>query len=498
MKYIRIIVLSLLFVPVTIGYGADSFSGLKSSVKAKVLSNGMRFIVLEQSEIPVISFHVYTDVGSTQESDEISGIAHLLEHLAFKGSKTVGTRDYLSESKILDEEDAVYDQLQYEKGLKVKDDKRIKELEVKFDDLEKKAKSFVVNNEYFDLLMKEGDTKVNAYTSSDATQYVNGLPSNRLEFWMAVTSDRFLNPVFRDFYKEKAVVMEERRLTLENNPQRRLLEDFFASAFKAHPYRRSVVGNMSDVEKITRSDVTNFFKQYYTPNNMTAVIVGDVKADEVFNLAQTYFGRLQQGPRITPIRTVEPEQWGERKVTVAADSEPFLILGYKRPAVTDKDDLSLSALAYILGEGRTSRLYERLVKKEKKAMSIGVDSSSPGDKYPSLLLIYAVPNKGTSCAQLQKIIEEELDKIKKDGVRSEEVSKYIAAEKKQLIDSMKNNGSMARLLAYYQVVKGDWNVLFDEISKIEKISTGDVKKAAQIYLINNNRTIGELQSEKGK
>jgi predicted Zn-dependent peptidase len=496
MKYMRIIVIILFLAPVTIGYSADTFYGIQSSVKEKVLLNGMRFIVLEQPEIPVISFHVYADVGSTQEVDGTSGIAHLLEHLAFKGTKSVGTKDYVSESKFLDEEDDVYNQLQYEKSLQKRDNKKIKDLEIKFDDLEKKAKSFVVNNEYFDLLMKEGDTKVNAYTSSDATQYVNGLPSNRLEFWMAVSSDRFLNPVFREFYKEKSVVMEERRLSLENNPQRRLLEDFFAAAFKAHPYRRSVIGHMSDLEKITRKDVTEFFRKYYTPNNMTAVIVGDVKADEVFKLAQTYFGRLQQGPVLTPIRTVEPEQWGERKVTVVADAEPFLIMGYKRPGNADKDDASLSALAYVLGEGRTSRLYERLVKKEKKAMTIGVDSSSPGDKYPSLFLIYAIPNKGTSCDQLQKLIEEEIDKIKNEGIRPEELSKYIAAEKKQLIDSMKSNSSMARLLSYYQVVKGDWISLFDEISRIEKTSAGDVKKAAQTYLVKKNRTIGEIQSEK--
>ena len=215
---------------------AQTLEGLKGQVQEKTLKNGMKFIVMEQHQAPLVAFHVYADVGSAQEVQGITGISHLLEHMAFKGSTTLGTKDYAAEAKVLDELDRVYEQLAREEQKLKPDAARVAELKKKFEELQKQAKEFVVNNEYFDIMMQNGDTGVNAYTSNDATQYINYLPANRLEFWMAVTSDRFLNPVFREFYKERDVVMEERRMRVETQPNGKLLEDFLATAFKAHPY----------------------------------------------------------------------------------------------------------------------------------------------------------------------------------------------------------------------------------------------------------------------
>lgn len=491
---------ALIAVPFLFGftYGSeDPFKEMKSEIHEKVLNNGMRFIVLEKHDAPVVSFHVYADVGSVQEKDGTSGIAHLLEHLAFKGTTTVGTKDFSAEKAILDEEDSVYEELMAEKYASSSDKEKVKKLESKFDDLEKKAKQYVVNNEYFDLLMGAGDAKVNAYTSTDATQYINSLPSNKVEFWMSVSSDRFLHPVFREFYKEKKVVMEERRLSLENNPQRRLLEDYFASAFKAHPYRRSVIGHMSDLERMTRKDVISFYNEYYTPDNLCAVIVGDVDSKEVFSMAETYFGRLKKGTAEKSLRTVEPEQWGERKVTITADAEPLVIMGYKRPSVGDKENNAIEALMQIMGDGRSSRLYDRLIKKDRIVADIGVDNSSPGDKYPSMAMFYAVPLKGVSTDKIISAIEDEIKIISEKGVSEAEINKFKAGQKKQLISVMKNNASMARLLAYYQEVLGGWKNLFNYLDSIESLKSDDIKDAAKKYLIRKNRTIGEIVPERG-
>ncbi len=475
---------------------SQTFEAVKKRVKTHVLPNGMKFVVLERHGAPVVSFHIYADVGSVNESYGITGISHLLEHMAFKGSKVVGTLDYAAESKILDQLDSAYEELQREESNLSPDKARIAELKKEFADLEKQAKEYVVNNEYIDMMIREGDAGVNAYTSYDATQYVNSLPSNRLEFWMAITSDRFLNPVFREFYKERDVVMEERRLGLETRPTGKLLEDFLAMAFKAHPYHHQVIGHMSDLESITRKDVEEYFRRYYAPSNLTVGIVGDVKADEVFRLADLYFSRIPSAPRPDPVRTKEPEQWGERHVAVSAKAQPYLIIGYHTPNARHKDSRALEGLANIIGQGRSSRLFTSLVKDKKIAVAAESISGYPGDKFPNLLVFFAVPAAEKTSAECQLAIEDEIEKIKKESVSKDELEKFKSRSIKNLLDQMDSNGSMARLLTYSDVILGSYGKLFDQIDEIKALTADDIKRAANRYLVRNNRTIGEIIPEK--
>jgi predicted Zn-dependent peptidase len=491
----------VLFFLLAVGLGGGRLDGqnmdkLKGQIQEKILKNGMKFIVMEQHETPVASFHVYADVGSAQEVEGITGISHILEHMAFKGTTTVGTRDYAAEARVLDELDLVYKKLSREQELLKPDPAQVKELKTKFDELQKKAKEYVVNNEYFDLVMEQGDNGVNAYTSSDATQYINSLPANKLEFWMAITSDRFLNPVFREFYKERDVIMEERRLGLETQPMGKLIEDSLAVAFKAHPYHHEVIGHMSDLQRISHQDVKEYFKKYYSPSNLTAAIVGDVDPQEVFRLAELYFGRIPSGLRPEPLRTREPEQWGERKATVMAQSQPVLVVGYHRPDVRHADNGALDALANIIGQGRSSRIWESLVKKEKAAAQVGCFNGFPGDKYPNLILFYSMPSKDKTAAQSLELIEKEIEKIKKESVTPQELSKYKQMTKKGLIGQMKSNARLAAQLTYYDVVQGDWRLLFDELATIDKTTAADIQRVANTYLILTNRTVGEIVPEK--
>lgn len=488
-------ILFTLSLALTIGLEGQTFEHIKSQVKEHTLKNGMNFIVLERHDAPVVSFHVYADVGSANENYGITGISHLLEHMAFKGSKTVGTKDYEKEYELLNRLDQLYSQIWREKSKVQPDTAKLSQMDTDFEELRLQAKEFVVNNELFDMFMKEGDRGINAYTSNDATQYINSLPSNRLEFWMAATSDRFLNPIFREFYKEKDVVMEERRLGLETRPIGKLIEDFFATAFKAHPYHHSVVGHMSDLKRITRQDVEDYFKKFYSPSNLVVGIVGDVNAAEVFKMADLYFGRIPSGPKPESLRTMEPEQWGERRVQVMAKSQPILLIGYHRPSVRHKDDLVFDALSNIIGQGRSSWLYRTLVKEKKIAIQTGSFNGWPGNKYPNLCAFFAIPAKDHTSEECLEVIDQQIEKLKAELVSQEEMTKYKRSTKKNLISSMKSNNNMARMLTNSEVLAGDWRALFDEINKVEAVTAEDIQRVAKIYLVKKNRTVGEVVPE---
>ncbi len=492
-SYLVSILIALIFIIGTIH--AQTFDAIKNQVKEHVLSNGMKFIVLERPEAPVVSFHTYADVGSAQEVYGITGISHLLEHMAFKGTRIVGTKDYEAEAKLLDQVDQLYDKLSREQSAVKPDSAKIKALAAEFDNVNKSAHELVAVGEYSDMMMKQGGRGLNAYTSSDATQYINSLPSNKLEFWMAMESDRFMNPVFREFFEERNVVMEERRLGVETQPTGKLVEDFFAVAFKAHPYHHEVIGHMSDLKKITRKDVEDYFRKYYSPSNLTTAIVGDVKADEVFKMAETYFSRIPSNPKPEALRTEEPEQWGERHVTVEAQAQPLLVVGFHRPSIRSKDDLAFDALANIFGQGRSSRLYKTLVKEKKIAIDVGSFNGWPGSKYPNLFAAYAFPAKDHTSDECLEAINAEIDKLKKESITSEELTKYKRYTKKWLIDRMKSNSQMASALTFNDVIRGDWRKTFDIIKDVDVITLADVQAVAQKYLVKKNRTIGEIIPE---
>jgi predicted Zn-dependent peptidase len=290
--------------------------------------------------------------------------------------------------------------------------------------------------------------------------------------------------------------MEERRLSVETRPIGKLLEDFVATAFKAHPYHHSVVGHMSDIEGITRRDVEAYFRKYYSPSNLTVAIVGDVKAKEVFKMAETYFGRIPGEPKPEPIRTVEPEQWGERHVIVEAQSQPILVFGYHRPTATHEDDTALMAIANIVGQGRTSRLYKTLVKETKIAVETGGFNGFPGNKFPNLIAFYAVSSPGHTSDECLEMMDTEIDKIRNEPISEDELTKFKRTIKKDILDGMKPNAQMAESLTYNEVIEGDWSELFDAIDKVEALTAEKVKQVANTYLVKKNRTIGEIIPEK--
>ena len=459
------------------------------------LDNGLKFLVLERHEAPVVSFHTYADVGAVDEVRGITGLAHLFEHMAFKGTKTIGTKDYKAEAAAMEKMDEIFLLLKAERRKGEQADKdRIEQLEDELQQLQEEAQRYLVHDEYEEVFSREGSSGFNAYTSQDATQYVVSLPSNKVELWMMMESDRFANPVLREFYKEREVVMEERRLRVESQPVGRLLEEFMAVAYKAHPYGDNIVGHMSDIATLTRDEAEAFFERYYSPGNLTIAVVGDVEPDEIRKLAVKYFGRIPSRPKPDPVETVEPEQLGERRVVVEDPAQPFVLIGYHKPDIHHPDDAVFDAITDIVGMGRTSRLYKSLVKEKKIAVYASGFQGMPGTKYPNLFLFYAVPARGHTNQESEEAIDAEIERLKTEPVTPEELAKAKTRARASLIRQLASNSGLAAQLTFYEAVTGDWRNLFRQLDKIDKVTAEDIQRVANEYFTTKNRTVGIIKT----
>jgi predicted Zn-dependent peptidase len=304
-------------------------------------------------------------------------------------------------------------------------------------------------------------------------------------------ADRFLNPVLREFYKERDVVMEERRMG-ENIPTGRLFEEFAAIAYKAHPYGDPIVGYMSDLKTVTRAEAEAFFKKYYSPSNLTIAIVGDVNPIEIRKLAELYFGSIPSGSKPEPVETVEPPQLGERRVTVEYPSQPFVLIGYHQPGFNHPDSTVFEVIAEIVGVGRTSRLYKSLVKEKKITVSCSVWAI--WNKYPGLFTLYAVPAKGRTNQECEEGIYAEIERLKTELVSPEELEKAKTRSRASLIRQLASNSGLAAQLTFYEVVTGDWRNLFKKLDKIDKVTDEDIQKVAKKYFTSKNRTVGIIET----
>jgi predicted Zn-dependent peptidase len=475
---------------------AQSLAEFEKTVTEHTLANGMQFFIVERHEVPVVSFHVYADVGSVDEDNGMSGMAHMFEHMAFKGTTTIGTTDHAAERKALEKVDELVAALQQErlKGERA-DAERLRELEEAFEQAQQEADEFVINNQFSEIIEENGAVGLNATTSMDATRYFYSLPSNKLELWFSLESDRFLDPVLREFYKERDVVIEERRMRVESQPVGNLLEDFLSVAYKAHPYSRNTIGWYSDLDSLTRPEARRFFRAFYTPPNLIAFIVGDVDPKEAIRLAELYFGRIPHGPPPQRLWTVEPPQEGERRTTVYAQSQPLIIMGYHKPSVTHPDDAVFDAVQDVLSGGRTSRLYRSLVEDKKIAVAAGGFPGFPGNKYPNLFLFFAFPTPGHTNEESEEAMLAEVERLKTELVTEEELERVKSRARARLIAQLDSNTGLASQLAAYQVLTGDWRNRFHTLDAIDKVTREDIQRIAQTYFTERNRTVGYLLTD---
>ncbi len=474
---------------------AQDLASFEKRVTVRKLDNGLTLIVLERPEAPVFSYATVVNVGNAQEVPGITGLAHMFEHMAFKGSENVGTTNYQAEKEALQKVESAYAAYDLERRKIVgHDDAKVAQLEKAWKDAIDEAQKYVVPNEFAKIIHQAGGTGMNAFTRSDETVYFYSLPSNRFELWAYLDSERFLHPVFREFYKERDVVTEERRLRTESSPIGRVVEEFLATAFTAHPYRQPTVGWPSDLKAFSATDAAAFFKKYYVPSNMVIAVVGDVKASEVLAVMEKYFGRLPKAPAPEPLRTIEPPQKAERLVVLHEKSQPVYLEGYHRPAVIDPDDSVYDVIEMLLSTGRTSHLYRSLVRDKKIAAVAQGFNGFPGVKYPNLFTFFAITTPGHTPAEITLAIFQELDKLKNEDVSADELQSVKTRVKAALLRQLDNNSGLALNLALAQTELGDWRELFRQIDRIDKVTAADVRRVANQTFNVNNRSIAYIDN----
>jgi predicted Zn-dependent peptidase len=373
----------------------------------------------------------------------------------------------------------------------------LKELEKAWKDVIAEADKYVVSNAFGKLVEQNGGEDMNANTSYDETTYHYSLPENRLELWAYLESERFLHPVMREFYKERNVVIEERRMRTDSNPIGRLVEQFTAGAFEAHPYHRPTVGWMADLNTFSATDAQRFFDTYYVPSNMVVAVAGDVKASQAIPILEKYFNRLPARPQPDEATTTEPPQNSERKVVLLDRSQPLYLEGYHRPDYRSKDDAVFDAITDLMSEGRTSRLYRALVRDKKIASYSAGFSGMPGTKYPHLFAFYAVPLPGHTTKEMADAIHVEIDKIKKEDITDDELKMIKTRSKANLIRGLADNQGLATQLATYQTRYGDWRELFRSVDRIDQVTKADIRRVANQIFVDTNRTIGVIENSGG-
>ena len=374
------------------------------------------------------------------------------------------------------------------------DPEKLKQLEREFAAAQEEAEQYVVRNEFGEIIERAGGRDLNASTSWDRTNYFFSLPSNTLELWFLLESERFLNPVLREFYQEKNVVMEERRMRTESNPIGKLIEEFLSVAYKAHPYGEPAVGHMSDLQSFTRADAEIFWKKHYVPGNLIAVVVGDVERGRVQKLAETYFGRLPAGPRPEALRTIEPPQAGERRVTLRLQAQRLVLVGYHKPDVNHPDDAVYDAVSSLLSEGRSSRLQRRLVRDKRLAVAAGGFPGLPGQKYPGLFLFYGFTAPGRTNQEMESGIEEEIERLKTEAVAAEELEGVKRRARANLLRQLDSNLDLAVALSEAQGLTSDWRNLFKQLDRINQVSAQDIQRVAKETFQPSNRTVGVIET----
>jgi predicted Zn-dependent peptidase len=478
---------------------AQDLASFEKRTTVKVLPNGLTLIVCERPEAPVFSFFTSVDAGDANDPGGQSGIAHMFEHLAFKGTQDIGTTDYAAEKIALQKVEQTYAAYDFEYRKRVgRDETKLKDLKAAFDAATKEAQKYVIPNQFTEIAEANGAVGLNASTSLDTTQYFWSMPENRFELWAYLESDRILNPVPREFYKERNVVMEERRMRTDSNPIGKLVEQFLAAAYVAHPYHRPGVGWESELSQINATEAMAFHAKYYVPSNIVVAVAGDLKAAEVMPILEKYFGRIPAGPPPEAMSTVEPPQVAEKTVVLKQPTQPFYLEGYHKPDYRDPDDTVYDAISDIFSNGRTSRLYRSLVRDQQIAAAAAGFGAFPGDKYPSLFAFYAVPLPGHTPEQMRDAIHKEINKLKTSDVTDEELQMYKTRSRADLLRGLGDNQGLAEQLATYQQRYGDWRELFRQLDKIDKVSKADIRRVANKTFVDTNRTVGILQFDAPK
>lgn len=480
----------LLFVVLSAGLNPLFAQTLADKVKEHRLDNGATLLMVERPDSPTVAAYISFRVGSVNESSTDRGIAHLLEHMLFKGTKTLGTKDFDKEKDLLAQCEEVGCKIDIMRNDPATDPQELKKMKERLAELQKAHREFVIKDEFSKIYAENGGVGYNAFTGKDSTTYLINLPANKLELWATIETDRLQNAVLREFFTERDVVREERRRSYEANPDGMLYETLLATAYKVHPYRNPIIGWGSDIDNLTPDKARDFFTKYYTPVNMVITLVGDLDVDKTITLVENYFGKLEPGVPVMPVYDKEPSQNGERRVSIDFDAEQRLMIAYHKPAMPHKDDYVFDILMQVLAEGRTSRLYRSLVVEQELVNDIGI-FTAPGSRYDNLMILSMTPRFNCSCLDVEAAVYKELERLKTEPLSEAELAKARKQIATSMLRRLQDNSGLARMLSSYQLL-GDWRYLVDYEEKLKQVTAEDVMEVAKRYLNVENRTVATL------
>ncbi|HAH98152.1 MAG TPA: hypothetical protein DCO70_02380, partial [Verrucomicrobiales bacterium] len=494
---------------------AFTFAGIVSGfaqqvpVEEHALSNGMKLLMVERHHSPAIAGGWVARVGSVNERPGITGIAHLFEHMMFKGTPTIGTSDAKRDAEIIEQQEQVRNAMRREEGImrlalrrgEIDDlakpenkTKRYRELETQFKDLIAAQREVLVKNEFDRIYTTAGASGMNAFTSNDMTGYFITVPANKLELWAWMESERLLRPVFREFYAERDVVFEERRMRTESTPLGKFQESLEALFWESHPYGWPVIGWPSDIPAITKAQADEFYALHYAPQNITLILVGDFETERAIQLCERYFGRIPRGEREAPeVVTLEMKQKVEKRMNAEAEANPQVDILWHTPAAGHPDSHALEVLAAVLS-GRSGRLHKALVLRDEVATSSFAQQMSR--KYAGMFNIGGEAKEPNTPGEVEAAIYFEVDRLKNEPISERELQKVKNNFAAMAVRRTSSNFHLLVQLIQYEGV-GDWKSINNEIPNILNVTAEDVRRVAGKYLVKENRTVATYTRKAG-
>ena len=465
------------------------------------LDNGMTLLLVPRPGDPNIAAGWVAKVGSVNERPGITGVAHLFEHMMFKGTHTIGTTNIEQDLGIIAELDALKAEIRVEEARLIERHRlgeiedpqnpdarsaRHEELIGQFDALLERQSELLISEDFSRIYTGQGASGMNAGTSYDFTIYFVNVPANKLELWFWMEADRLLNPVFREFYAERDVVHEERRLRTDSTPVGKFREQFDAMFWESSPYSWPVVGWPSDIEGITREEALEFFDVYYAPNNIAATLVGDFDPDEAIALAERYFGRLPRGARNPfPPRTREMPQLAEKRMVAHAETNPQVVVRYHSVPDGHVDEPALVVLGQLLN-GRTGRLYKALV--EEQEVATGASGGQAGFKFEGMFELRGTAKQGRTPEEVEQAIYAELERLKSEPVGDRELQKVKNQNAAGTFRDLEGNFQLMMQLLIRENMRG-WETINTDPPLYDAVTAEDIMRVAGKYFTPETRAV---------
>jgi predicted Zn-dependent peptidase len=488
----------------SMAFADDSAHEFNLEVEAFELDNGMLFLVVERPATPQVAVRLAIRAGSALEEVGKTGIAHLLEHMMFKGTRNFGTLDFQEDQRLQEQIEAAYQVVLAEKKKRHPDPDLIRLKLDEMAELRRQVQQIYVPQAFSSQLSKNGAVNINAFTSKDQTQYLASVPSDMLEQWFSIISEQLFEPSWREFYVEKEVVQREWAFRYVNNPAGAAWLDLAATAYVAHPYRNPTIGWRPDMENYNTTDAMAFHRKYYHPTNAVCVVVGDVRVDDVQHLARTYFKRYPAGPRSPEMVTAEPPQAGTRSSTryLKGARTPLVRLGFHGARMGTRDFYALDALTMLLSQGRNARMTRNIT---RKGLAVEAWAYNPDNRYGGMIILGGSPNEPpalqdpdltmeerrqayvAACRRLESHLLSEVERLKTAPVSESELRRIKKLSERDFLERMRSNEALAGTLATLEIQIG-WQYLNTYLANMAAVTVEDIRDAARKYIRSDNMT----------